>query len=107
MEKTIQLKNLIEEVSRDIESIANAKTYHDIDTIERRCVQGIQMIQIAAGQVSYDLVNASDKRRRELRTAKVVTSTVKENLTAEEEKPKKEAKKTRKTTKRKTTKKAK
>lgn len=107
MEKTIQLKNLIEEVSRDIESIANAKTYHDIDAIERRCVQGIQMIQIAAGQVSYDLVNTSDKRRRELRTAKVVAPTIKENLTVEEEKPKKEAKKTRKTTKRKTTKKAK
>ena len=107
MEKTIQLKKLIEEVARDIESITEAKTYHDIDTIEHRCIQGIQMIQIAAGQVSYDLVNASDKRRRELRTAKVVASTVKENLTVEEEKPKKEAKKTRKTTKRKTTKKAK
>lgn len=93
MENTNKLKEITDKYYKDVQSIAKAKTFGDVDEMERKCVDCLQALQIMVGEASRDLYAVVQSRRAELRDE--AYKPAKEIVEKPVEKPAKKAKKTR------------
>lgn len=66
MENMDSLLALAKQVEKDIKAVSKAEYYGELDKLERKCLDGIRMLQMRAAQVHRDLFAVSQNRRNEL-----------------------------------------
>lgn len=91
MENIKHLKETVDELTKLINGLDKITVASDLDSVERRVIDMLRVIQAEAGMVSRDVYTAISKRRLEIRQGIVKTEPV-------VEKPKKTTRK-KKTTK--------